>query len=152
MSERIETQELARKADIVASPNAQPRAEAEAELRRPTEVDRSFELPTALYGVSVALYLAFLGVMFAGLANPGLIIPMAIFVIFIVGGFGVPALWTQIAPEHGSKPMTMSTFARDGIMTNTGRLGAKEAAVQMLILPVLIVVWGLAVVTIAAFA
>jgi hypothetical protein len=35
-------------------------------------------------------------------------------------------------------------------MTNTGRLNAREATIQMLILPVLIVIWGLAVVTIAA--
>jgi hypothetical protein len=35
-------------------------------------------------------------------------------------------------------------------MTNTGRLAPRDAAVQMLILPVLLVVWGLAVAVIAA--
>jgi hypothetical protein len=38
-----------------------------------------------------------------------------------------------------------------GIATYTGRLNGRDAAVQMLILPVLILGWGMAVVTIRAF-
>ncbi|MEP2737247.1 MAG: hypothetical protein ABJP34_13230 [Erythrobacter sp.] len=142
MSKRIVTEELVKKAHIVDAPIAQQHAL--------TVVDRSFEMPSALYATTVALYLGFLAIMFVGFSTPGLIIPMAIFTIFVVGGFGVPADWTQMQPDNPAKPMTMGKFARDGIMTNTGRLNAREATVQMLILPVLIVVWGLAVVTIAA--
>ncbi|MEO9463403.1 MAG: hypothetical protein ABJ242_11800 [Marinomonas sp.] len=143
MSNRIIPAELNGKARIVKAPIA-------AE-RQPTIVDRTFELPSALYAVTVGLYLAFLGVMFMGFSTPGLIIPMAIFVIFVVGGFGVPAIWTRLKTESKAKPMTMGLFERDGIMTNTGRLTAREATIQMLILPVLILLWGFAVVTIAAF-
>ena len=61
------------------------------------EVDRSFELPKGLYVATVGLYLGFLAVMAAGLSSPGLIIPMVIFTLFIVAGFGLPAVWTRMA-------------------------------------------------------
>ncbi|RGP40120.1 hypothetical protein BPTFM16_00396 [Altererythrobacter insulae] len=118
--------------------------------RHQVEQDRSFELPTALYAATVGLYFAFLGVMYAGLSSPGLVIPMAIFAIFIVGLFGVPAIWTRLAPENESQPLTLGKFGSAGIMTHTGRLAARDATIQMLILPVLVLLWGVAVVTIVA--
>ena len=113
------------------------------------EVDRNFGLPTALYGATVAGYLGFLLVVGSAFANPVLAIPMAIFVLFIVAGFGVPALWTRLA-GNTTEPQTLGEFRQRGIMTLTGRLTAGEATVQMLILPVLLVGWGLAVAVIAA--
>ncbi|MEP3049991.1 MAG: hypothetical protein ABJP48_03150 [Erythrobacter sp.] len=118
--------------------------------RHQVDEDRNFELPTALYGLTVALYFAFLVVAFAGFAAPGLVIPVAISALLVFAGFGVPTLWTRLAPKNPSKPMTMGYFKNKGIMTNTGWLSSSEATIQMLILPVLIALWGLAVVTIAA--
>lgn len=117
---------------------------------KPHEVDRTFELPKALYGATVGLYLGFLAVMATGFASPGLILPMAIFVFFVVAGFGVPAIWTRLDPATKSKAITLGQLKHRGIQTHTGRLSGRDAAVQMLILPVLIVMWGLATVTIAA--
>ena len=114
------------------------------------EVDRSFELPKGLYATTVALYLGFLAVMATGLSSPGLIIPMAIFTLFVVAGFGVPALWTRLAPQTAARPMSYAKLRREGIRTLTGHLSAKDATVQMLILPVIIFCWGVATVTIAA--
>ena len=118
---------------------------------RPTrETDRTFELPPIAYKATVGLYLGFLAVMFAGFGNPGLAIPMAIFALFIVAGFGLPMIWTKMQPENRSKPLTWGKFANEGIATLTGRLSAGEAMAQVLVLPVLIVCWGLVVVVIAA--
>nr|WP_298926677.1 hypothetical protein [uncultured Erythrobacter sp.] len=117
--------------------------------RNQVESDRNFELPTSLYAATVGLYLAFIGIMFAGFSAPGLIIPMGIFAVFIIAGFGVPAMWTRLKDNH-SKPMTMGKFKQAGIMTYTGRLSAKDATIQMLILPVLIVLWACTVAVIAA--
>lgn len=114
------------------------------------EVDRTFELPRGLYIASVACYLGFLAILATGFSTPGLIIPMAIFAFFIIGGFALPAIWATLKPESKSKAKTWAAFRSRGVMTNTGRLNGGEAAVQVLILPVLIVLWGLAVVTIAA--
>ena len=119
------------------------------ERRNQVEHDRNFELPTALYAATVGLYLAFIAVMFAGFGNPGLILPMAIFAVFIVAGFGVPAVWTRLR-GNVSKPMTLGGFGHKGIMTHTGRLAPRDATIQMLILPVLIVLWGFTTVVIAA--
>jgi hypothetical protein len=117
--------------------------------RNQVEHDRNFEIPTAFYAATAGLYLAFIAVMGVGLATPGLIVPMAIFAVFIIAGFGVPAIWVRLK-GNASRPLTMGEFGHKGIMTNTGRLAPRDAAIQMLILPVLIVLWGITAVTIAA--
>ncbi|WDA40140.1 hypothetical protein [Erythrobacter sp. BLCC-B19] len=128
-------------ARIVEQPDIAPRHQVEA--------DRNFGLPTALYGATVAGYLGFLLVVGSAFANPVLAIPMAIFVVFIVAGFGIPAIWTRLA-GNASEPQTLGEFEQRGIMTHTGRLTARDATIQVLILPVLLVIWGLAVAVIAA--
>ncbi|UVI38477.1 hypothetical protein [Qipengyuania spongiae] len=117
---------------------------------QPTKVDRSFEMPKVLYGVTVALYLGFIAIMGIGLQSPGLLIPMVIFALFIVAGFGLPALWTRLEPDHGTPQMPLDTLLRRGIATHTGHLPGRDAAVQMLMLPALIFAWGLVTVAIAA--
>ncbi len=121
------------------------------ELPRPVHVvDRSFELPRGLYVATVAFYLGFLAVLAAGLSTPGLLIPMVIFTLIVVVGFGLPALWTHLAPESGQKPLGWSMLKSRGIATYTGRVTARDAAVQVLILPALVFCWGVAAVTVAA--
>ena len=117
--------------------------------RAPTVVDRTFELPVGLYVATVAAYLGFLAITALAFSSPGLIIPMAIFGFVIVAGFGVPTIWTRMR-ENESKPHTWAAFSGKGIMTHTGPLAARDASIQVLILPVLILLWGIAVVTIAA--
>jgi hypothetical protein len=70
-------------------------------------------------------------------------------VLLVVAAFGVPAIWTRLR-DNGSQPQTLGEFETRGIMTNTGRLAPRDAAIQVLILPVLLVCWGIAVVVIAA--
>ena len=87
MSKHLTRELVARRAAIVPAPKFRH------------EVDRTFELPKDLYAATVALYLGFLAVMATGLSTPGLIIPMAIFTLFVVAGFGVPAIWTSWHPK-----------------------------------------------------
>ena len=117
---------------------------------RDVPVDRSFELPTRLYAAFAGLCLAFLGITAYGFGNPGLVIPMAIFTLFIVAFFAVPAIWTRLAPDNAVRPKSWANFRQNGIRTYTGHNSAQAATVQMLLLPVLLVGWGVAVVTIAA--
>ncbi|WP_379547470.1 hypothetical protein ACFCW2_00920 [Qipengyuania sp. DSG2-2] len=112
--------------------------------------DHTFELPTGLYVASAGCFLAFLAILAAGMSSPGLIVPMAIFVVFIGMFFAIPALFTRVKPKASDKPMSWGAFKRRGIMTHTGLLSPKDAAIQMMILPVLIVAWGLICITIAA--
>ena len=138
MSKHLTRELVAKQATIVVAP------------RKSHETDRTFELPKALYGATVALYLGFLAVMAAGLSTPGLIIPMAIFAFFIVAGFSLPAIWTRLAPATRSKQMSMGKLQRYGVSTYTGRVSARDAAVQMLLLPAIVFCWGVAAVTVAA--
>ena len=137
MSKHLTRELVAEQATIVAAPKPLH------------EVDRTFQLPKGLYAATVGLYLGFLVVMAVGFSTPGLIIPMAIFTIIIVAGFGVPAVWTRLSPITESKQITFSTLQREGISTLTGRLSAKDASVQMLILPIIVFCWGVATVSIA---
>ena len=73
-----------------------------------------------------------------------------LFAIFIVAGFGVPTIWTRLAPQSGQRPLELGQLMRQGIATNTGRLRGRDAVVQMMILPVLILAWGIAIVAIVA--
>lgn len=141
MSRQVQEQIARGKARIVKAPVTQGASAP--------QVDRSFGLPKALYIGTVAGYLGFLAITGAAFMNPALAIPMGIFALFIVAGFGVPAIWTQIKGSE-SRLLTMSEFETKGIMTHTGRLAARDAAIQVLILPVLIVLWATAVVIIAA--
>jgi hypothetical protein len=121
-----------------------------AALRLPHTVDRSFELPAGLYAGTAAGYLGFIGLMALAFGNPHLALPMVIFVVFIAMFFGVAAMWMRMKPEHPQRLTAWSRFRQHGIMTAYGRCTAGAATVQVLILPALILCWGLAVVTIAA--
>jgi hypothetical protein len=114
------------------------------------DVDRTFELPTRLYIATVGLYFAFLAVMAVGFQTREMILPMAIFVIYIVMAFGVPALWARMKPDNDSRALDWVEFSENGIVTMTGPTQAKDATAQVLVLPVLIFFWGAATATIAA--
>jgi hypothetical protein len=86
-------------------------------------VERSFDLPPILHGLTVGLYLAFLGVMAFAFQDRGLMIPMAIFVIYIAMAFGVPALWVRMKPNHRHLPLSWTEFSHFGINTHTGGVG-----------------------------
>jgi ABC-type dipeptide/oligopeptide/nickel transport system permease subunit len=120
-----------------------------APQRERHETDRSFGLPGAIYGAMVGCYLGFLAIVAVTFGNPALAIPLVIFALAIIAGFGVPSLWTQLKDNASAAP-TSGEFARDGVMTHTGRLSAGEAAIQILTLPVLVVVWGVVAFVIAA--
>ena len=147
MSKQIHEKLARGEARIVNAPAVA--AANDAAPRHQVDVDRNFELPTGLYAATVGLYMAFLAITWTAFANPGLAIPMVIFAVFVVAGFGVPAIWTRLRDNPG-KPLPFHRFKAQGIQTLTGKCSARDAMVQMLILPVLIVFWGLAVAVIAA--
>ena len=147
MAEQTNRQIVAEKAIVHADFPVQARLPA---VRTATVVDRSFELPTALYGWTAALFLGFMAVMALGFAHPELALPIAVIVLLIVAFFVVPALWALMAPESSRPAKSWSRFQREGIQTPFGRTTARDATVQVLILPVLIFLWGIATVTIAA--
>jgi len=140
MAERLSRKLIAEQAIIHEAPA----------LRAPTSVDRSFELPIGLLAGSAFAYVAFIAIMAVGFGNPHLIVPMGIILVFFGMAFAVPAMWMRMKPEHPQRLTPWSRFRRQGIMTAFGPSTANAATIQVLILPVLILLWGLAVVAIAA--
>lgn len=113
--------------------------------------DRSFELPPALHIATAALFLGFVGVLCLAFSTPGLAVPFGVFVAFIVAFFTVPALWARMAPDDSRTPaLSWDAFLARGIDTATGRTPAGEAATLVLVLPVLIFCWAIAIAIIAA--
>lgn len=139
MTTRLDKQVLARTAKLVPAP-AEPRA----------CTDRGFELPSALYAGTIGAYLAFLAIMAIGFQSRDMLLPMAIFTIYIAMLFGVPAIWARMKPETVTAPMTLGAFWEHGIQTYTGHNRAGAATVQVLLLPAMVLLWGVAVLAIAA--
>jgi len=91
-----------------------------------------------------------MAVMALGFGNPRLILPVAVIVLLIVAFFSLPVIWTRMAPDSRRPAKSWSRFQAEGIRTAFGPSKARDATVQVLILPVLIFLWGIAAVTIAA--
>ena len=138
MTQRIARQSLAEKAIVHEA----------AVIRMPTTVDRNFELPTSIYGAMAALFAVAAGVMAFGFAAPGMVVPTGIIAIFIAMFFAVPTQWVRMKPANPQSAMTWSRFQREGIITPYGHTTAQDAAMQVLILPAVILAWAIAVVTI----
>jgi hypothetical protein len=137
MSVRVDPIQLQTKARVVAAPN-----------QRSCQ-DHSFELPTGLYVAMAALFVGFLAVLAVGLPTPGIAIPMAINFIFLAAFFGIPAIFVQ-STNDDSRAKSWTRFMDKGVETATGHSSGKEAAVLMLLLPVFIFCWSVAIVAIAA--
>ncbi len=137
MTTHLSTPAIAAIADVRAAPHQ-------------TVVDRTFGLPNLFYRLTVAAYFAFLAVMAVGLAAREMIIPIGVCIVYVTMAFGVPSLWVRMKPVHSSRPISTGQFSLYGIETYTGWVSARDAAIQVLILPVLILFWGIALVIVAA--
>ena len=147
MSEFVTRAKLIQVADVTDAPlavSAPPAAVLQS-------IDRGFELPNGLYGATIALYLAYIGVMTSAFGSPSLNLPLIVIAFVVVSAFAVPALWVRMRPDNAQQSLTFAALKNRGIDTGSGHLDAKSAAVQVLVMPVLILFWGLSIAVIAAF-
>ena len=113
--------------------------------------ERAFGLPPAMFVATIGAYLAFLLIMAAAFMNRELVLPFAIFFIYVAMAFGVPGLWARIVPRPSGRYQSWSEFRAEGMEIATGRIGGNAAIAQVLVLPVLIVGWAVATAIIVAF-
>lgn len=107
-----------------------------------------FGLHPALHVATFAGFFAYLGIMWAAFGHAELVLPFAIFVVFLGGAYMTPAMWARVAgPAEGP---SWSEFLRDGTVCATGHVSAGSAIVQVLIMPAMLLFWGVAVAAIAA--
>ncbi|HEU4704344.1 MAG TPA: hypothetical protein VFS45_01345 [Sphingomicrobium sp.] len=114
-------------------------------------VDHSFEFPTRIYAAMAALLFGFMAVMAVGFAHPRMVVPMAVNFVFLTAFFAVPVIFVTGSPATGRGALSWSDFMSRGVDTATGHCPGREAVVLTLMLPFLILCWGLVVVAIAAF-
>lgn len=138
MTAHYQSTALAMRQEIVAPP-----------AQRSCE-DHSFEIPSGLYWTSAAFLFGFVAVTSIGFASAGLMVPIAVIVFFLAMFFTVPALFVRTSPKDSRRGLSWSGLMEGGMDTATGQTSGREAAVLVLILPLLIFCWGLAVVSIAA--
>jgi hypothetical protein len=107
--------------------------------------DRSFELPPVLHVATFVLFAGFVSVLSLAFANSELVVPWAIFIVFIAAFLIVPSLWTRMAPPNPSRALSWSRFMARGVETATGHVSGREAITLVLLLPALIFFWSVAI-------
>ena len=138
MSRRIDHRQLVSTAEVVAAPALPPRA----------CTDHNFGLPTRIYVAMGALFFSAIAVLASAFSH-NMLVSYGIVFAFLTAFFAVPALFVKTSPIEGARSLEWTEFRERGIDTATGRTGAREATILTLLLPLFILAWAIAVVTIA---
>lgn len=137
MTARLDPQQLAVAREIVSLP-----------MLRSCQ-DHNFELPAALYATMFALLAGFLVILAVGFANPGLAVPMVINAIFLTAFFGIPILFVRAVHDE-KRSLGWSEFMERGIKTASGHSSGRDATTLVLLLPLFIFCWAIAIIVIVA--
>lgn len=111
-------------------------------LRR-NRADHVFDLHPALHITVFGGFFAYLGLMWAAFGEKQLAIPFAIFAVFLAAAFIVPAWWARVLPDAGGRKPDWADFRSEGMVCETGRQSAGGVMVQVLIMPAVLLTWGL---------
>lgn len=111
--------------------------------------DQTWELPGGLYAAMFAMFTGFIAVLSLNFRGGHMGVVAGVIFFFFAAYFGIPALFPKMAPR-GVKSLGWFDFMDRGIVTATGRTKALEATVLVLLLPFLILCFGIAIVIIAA--
>ena len=110
--------------------------------------DHSFELPSALYVAMAGLFFGFVTIL-ALSSRTHMLVSYGVIAALIGIFFAVPALFVRATPPQSrNRSLAWRDFMNRGIDTATGRSSGRDAAVLILSLPVLILIFGIAVATI----
>jgi hypothetical protein len=111
--------------------------------------DQSFELPAGLYIAMATMFAGFVAVLSFAFNSGHMAVAYGVIFAFIAAYFAVPALFPPMAPRKASKALRFFEFGHRGIATATGRATALEATILVLLLPFLILCFGIAIAAIS---
>ena len=138
MSRRQTREQLLVREEIVTAP-----------AKRACE-DQSFELPTAIYIAMISMFAGFIAVLSLAFRGGHMAVVYGVIFAFIAAFFAVPALFPgQVPKENRISALSLFDFGHRGIATATGRASAREATILVLLLPTLILCFGIAVAIVA---
>ncbi|MBC2778463.1 hypothetical protein [Parasphingopyxis marina] len=109
---------------------------------RSNHAERPWELHPALFVATGGAYVAFLALLGSVTMSEGLVMPFAIFFVFLAAFFGVPIMFARVAPRGEGRFQSWSEFLSEGIDTASGRLTGRSAAAQVLVVPAMLVGWA----------
>ncbi|HEX5237960.1 MAG TPA: hypothetical protein VFW39_05800 [Sphingomicrobium sp.] len=112
--------------------------------------DQSFELPGRLYVAMATMFVGFIAVLAFSFRGSHMAVAYGVIFAFLGAYFAIPAIFPQMKPEGRTKALSWAVFRYKGIQTATGRATATEATVLVLLLPFLILCFGIAIATIAS--
>lgn len=113
--------------------------------------DQSFELPTGLYLAMASMFAGFIAVLGLGFRSGHMSVVYGVIAAFIAAFFAIPAMFPAMAPsESRNRALDWYSFRAKGVQTATGHSSAGEATILVLLLPFLILCFGIAVAIIAA--
>ncbi len=113
--------------------------------------DQSFELPTGIYIAMASMLAGFVAVLSLAFRGGHMAVEYGVIFAFIAAFFAVPSLFPRTGEQEGrAKALSWVDFADRGIVTANGHATAREAAILVLLLPFLILCFGIAVAAIAA--
>ena len=112
--------------------------------------ERVFGLHPVLFAVTIGSYFVFLGAMAVAFMNPALVLPFAIFVVYIVMAFGTPGLWARVRGRDSGPVQSWAQFREEGMRIETGHIASGAAIAQVVVLPLLIAGFAIATAIIAA--
>jgi len=139
MTGRQTREQLLVRDEIVAAP-----------ARRACE-DQTFEIPNAIYIAMATMFAGFIAVLSLAFRGGHMAVVYGVIFAFIAAFFAVPALFPSMAPDDGrTNALSLFDFGHRGIATATGRASAREATILVLLLPFLILGFGVAVAIISA--
>jgi hypothetical protein len=102
------------------------------------------DVPAAVGGLIVASYFALIGAFtVATIGSAQSIFAIAIVLVFAISFFTVPRIFFAIEPPAGRRP-SFQAFLHQGMETLTGHCRGRDALIQMLIVPVLLMFGALA--------
>lgn len=108
-------------------------------------VDQTLGLPRGLYVAMAMMFVGFISILAMSFRGGHMVVVYAVIFAFLAAFFTLPALFER------QKGLSWAMFRYKGIQTATGHASATEATVLVLLLPFLILCFGVAVATIAAF-
>jgi hypothetical protein len=118
--------------------------------RRPRG-SRSFELPGGIFAAMGAAYVAFLAEMTAAFGDGhGMPLLLVVCAVYLAMYLGTPALFAAVDPPR-TRRLGWAELKRRGLDTACGRMSADAVAGQVLVVPLCVAAFGLAILVIKSW-
>ena len=149
----IRREELVRDARPATAPYNPALAGVVEPQRRFRPAARDFEFHPRVFALMGGGFAAFVGLMAANFrGGHGMPLVLAICAVCLIGYFAVPYAFSKVETGDPARRDSWVAFMRKGVMTGSGHASGGAVLAQALIMPAMLVLWGMAVLVIKSMA